>query len=219
MMKMKDHNHAVIVAIEGPDSVGKETQSKMLVDALEGHGYRAVREELPYAGDEAAYGLIYKMLKDGTASQFPEAFQALQAANKRIFQERFLKTLAWHHDVVVLDRWILSSVVYGAATGVHKDVTSLMTKDLEIPDITVVLNGEGFFKSKMDAWEKDEALQSRVRNGFAFHTRQWPDIFLPVHPHGAKREVHAAICELVIPKVGRLLNSSNVAQKKAGQPS
>lgn len=166
-----DTGEALMVAIEGPDRLGKETQSKKLEKALQGNGtqpfWTALRVEVPYQDGTSREpgGLhheIYDMLKDGSARKFPVAFQTLHVANRLHFQYNVLPT--WEHrDVFIFDRWNLSTRVYGACDGVSQEVTDRILQNVMDPDICFVFDGEPFHKEGLDSYEKDDEFQRRVR--------------------------------------------------------
>lgn len=159
---------AKIVVFEGPDKVGKETQSKLLLEALTEAGYRALRVEVPSKLCPRTYKLIYWMLRNGWAKRLPNFFQFVQFLNKWFFQRAvlpgFLRTL----DVVIFDRWSLSAVVYGNATGVNEPFNMWLYRRLRKPDVTVVMCKKSYRRSTTqdDSYEKDSELQQRVRDGY-----------------------------------------------------
>lgn len=153
---------AYIICVEGPDRVGKATQTKLLVNFLTTMGFSAERVEVPYKKGWT-YSLIYKMLKTGLVKVFPTLFQTIQFLNRRIFQKNELPKMVESNDFIVFDRWSGSSYAYGLATGVNKRVIEFLMKSLVSPDVTIVLDGESHVKEYRDSYEKDRKLQHRVR--------------------------------------------------------
>lgn len=157
---------ARLVVVEGPDKVGKETQSKRLARYLEMCGRRVRRIEVP-VHDGITYRLIYWMLRNGLAVRWPNAFQFVQFLNKWLFQVVALPWLRWKHDYVIFDRWAASAVVYGDATGVSPGFNRWLYRRLKRPDLTVVLMGPSFDADREDdAYEKSRSLQRLVRVGY-----------------------------------------------------
>jgi thymidylate kinase len=160
-----------LIAIEGPDRVGKATQSKMLVEKLKKFCFTAVRKEVPF-NDFITHRVIYWMLHNGYAKRFPNAFQFVQFVNKFLFQFTVLLYLRLTYDYVILDRWSLSAVVYGDATGVNPAFNRFLYSLLVRPDLTLVLEGSRFNRNdKADTYETDTTLQAMVKSGY----RAWAE--------------------------------------------
>jgi dTMP kinase len=193
-------NTCHLIALEGADRVGKQTQSKLLEEALNSKGFRATVEEIPY-NDGVTHPEIYRMLKDGSVNRATEAFQTLQGVNRRFFQHSYLPNLAGHFDVVVLDRWNLSTRVYGAASGVSEDTTGIILHGIVDPDLVIVLDGKPFPKAGLDVWEADTEFQRTVREGYRNWCERDPQRYVKIDANGTKMQVHEQILERVL---GRL---------------
>ena len=188
---------ALIVAIEGPDRVGKKTQTKMLVDRLESRAYKVATFEIPKTS-LVTYDLIYWFLNSGLAKKLPNVFQTIQFFNKWFFQFKLL-VLRWFYDVIVLDRWSLSSIVYGDETGANKTYVRFLYWFLREPDVTIILNGTSPSIGELkDSYERDTSLQSKVRRGYAAWCVENHDrSFELVDNQGTRKEVHARILKLL----------------------
>lgn len=182
---------AKLIVIEGPDKVGKETQTKMLVDYLESCGKRVVRVEVP-VHDKLTHGLIYWMLKNGLASKMPNLFQGIQCANKKIFQTFKLSRLDKYYDYVVLDRWSMSSTVYGLAGGARPGILAKFASALKQPDMTIVIHGPPHVDRKDDRFESDDDLQAKVRDMYRDLSLGRQDYVL-ISSVGTREEVHSNI--------------------------
>jgi len=190
MYTARNGHQCSIVAIEGPDRVGKATQAKLLEEALTIRNRKATVEEIPY-NDGVTYKQIYAMLHSGAVNQHPVIFQTLQATNRRIFQKQYLPTLAIHYEVVILDRWNLSTRVYGEASGVPKDATDLMLDGILEPDVTLVFDGKPFPKEGLDVWEADLEFQRKVRGLYIDAVTFGRDQGLvKIEAAGTKEEIH-----------------------------
>lgn len=157
-----------IVVIEGADRCGKATQASMLQNYLSRIGCAAIIVEVPIKS-AVTYKVIYWMLQNGFAKKYPKIFQWFQFLNRKFFQWHSLPGIERHYDVVIMDRWSLSTVVYGAAEGVSEDYTIKLSKRLREPDHTIILHGQAFPHEAEDVYESDLDLQDRVRFGYA----QW----------------------------------------------
>lgn len=164
-----------LIVLEGPDRCGKATQSTALVELIRSMGLRAALVEIP-VDDNLTYPVIYWMLRNGIAKKFPKLFQCLQFLNRKIFQTFKLPKLEKENDFIVMDRWSLSTVIYGIAEGVPRQFTEDLYYKLRIPDHTVLLLGKSHMSDAEDSYEADSALQERVRSYYADWAQMHPTI-------------------------------------------
>lgn len=155
---------AIVIAVEGPDRVGKATQTRILRDRLRLSAKKVALCEVPIKG--AFYDTIYWMLKNGSAKRFPNLFQLVQSLNKYWFQTFRLRTLVRECDYVILDRWKLSTQVYGICTGAKRWLLKIFDRLLIEPDATVILFGRPQVDEVRDVYEKDSDLQHRVKRRY-----------------------------------------------------
>lgn len=193
---------ATIIAIEGPDKVGKQTQTNMLTDALRRDKHKVKLVEVPVKS-LLTYRLIYWMLRNGYAKTFPNLFQTVQFFNKWFFQFRLL-FMRWTNDFIVFDRWSLSAVVYGDAGGANRRYNRFLYKFLREPDATIILVGAARSGEVTDAYEKDNQLQSDVRWGYASWFMEHPKGFALVDNIGTREEVHQRIMKALNDRFGVL---------------
>jgi len=184
-----------IVVCEGADKTGKETQSKLLQQALTAHGYRAIRVEVPSKACPRTHKLIYKMLHNGWAKRVPNVFQFVQFLNKWLFQVNVLPGLLKNTDVVIFDRWSLSAVVYGGATGVNESLNMWLYRRLKKADVTLVFHGRSFRRSSTvdDSYEKDDALQARVKDAYIEWAVAHADDHILVKNDRSVSDIHSSI--------------------------
>lgn len=149
------------VAIEGCDMTGKATQSEALRRELLMRGIPAVVVEVPWERT-FTYRVIYSMLESGSAKRWPRLFQLIHMLNKLSCQIAIMTTMP--DCVVIFDRWHLSSVVYGQASGLSKSFCEWLGSLLIKPDVTVVLSRDSQHQrdESRDAYESDERLQRRA---------------------------------------------------------
>lgn len=156
---------AKIIVVEGPDRVGKQTQTHLLKEYIESLGFRATIVEVPIRGG-LTYHVIYWMLKNGLAKKLPKLFQWFQYLNRKIFEKLRLPKLEQINDFIILDRWSLSTVVYGMAEGLTENFTTSLMKKLRIPNHTIILAGKSYLQEAEDAYESDSDLQRKVTTGY-----------------------------------------------------
>ena len=151
-----------IICFEGSDACGKATQSKMFANSCNVVGWRAKRVEIPY-NDKFTYKLIYKLINSKKIKNYQFLFQVLQILNKFLFQIFNWKKLEKDYDVLVLDRWKMSTEAFGKIS----DVTPLTWKFsnwlLKNPTLTIIFWGESYNKKDLDEYEKDDEFQLAVK--------------------------------------------------------
>lgn len=157
----------LVVCFEGGDAVGKATQSIKLTDTLNNSGLRAKRVEIPY-NDGFTYKIIYKLVKSPHIDKFPTFFQIVQILNKLSFQIKNWTKISKEYDVLVLDRWKMSTEVYGIVTNAKSLTWKISNRILKNPDITIILRGNSYNKKCLDEYEKNMKLQKTVKEEYFF---------------------------------------------------
>lgn len=191
-------NNAVLISFEGCDRLGKATQSNMLLSYLRFKGYKAICLEFPLThkkapGTRLTYKLIYKMLKTGAANKYSTLFQAIQFANKYAFELTLLPQLRKHFDFIIFDRWVASMYAYGMATNVSTKLINAMIKACTEPDVTILLEGNSFPKKSLDSYERDMALQERVKDFYNVYKCKVNNVILSVNANRHKDIIHQDI--------------------------
>jgi len=157
-----------LIAFEGLDQSGKQTQAELLRDRLKEDGRRARLVSFPdygtSIGEEIARALA------GEREYGPDVMQLLYVANR---YERKPDLERWLEGglVLVCDRYTASSVAYGEAMGLDPAWLADMQKQLPPAALTIVLDiaPETAVKRKAvdrDRYERDIALQARVRESY-----------------------------------------------------
>jgi dTMP kinase len=157
-----------LIAFEGLDQSGKQTQAELLRDRLKEGGRKARLVSFPdYAtsiGEEIARAL------QGEREYGPDVMQLLYIANR---YERKPDLLRWLEGglILVSDRYTASSVAYGEASGLDAQWLVEMQKYLPPAAMTIFLdiNPETAVQRKAadrDRYERDLALQIRVRASY-----------------------------------------------------
>lgn len=189
MRKPKD---LFIIEIEGPDKVGKHTQSLYLSTYLSTKkGTCAPVYEMP--SKEYSFGhSIYEWLKGGLAMRYPEAFQTLQFANRFSFQEKF--ALESGAKTIIMDRWIGSTYAYGYASGLTRRFIDDIVTPLWKPDLTFILFGNSHVDpDEDDQYEKDDTFQDKARSGYIRWIEESPKNKFMLDANRPKEEVFSSI--------------------------
>ena len=157
-----------LIAIEGLDQSGKQTQAERLAEALTEHGRRAELLSFPdyktHIGKEIEKALHHEREYD------PDVMQLLYIANRYEYRPKIEELLA-HQYVVVCDRYLASSIAYGEAFGLDPEWLSAAQKYLPQPSLTLVLDippAASLSRKKLDRdrYERDLALLDRVRASY-----------------------------------------------------
>jgi dTMP kinase len=157
-----------LIAFEGLDQSGKQTQAERLRDRLKQEGRKSRLVSFPdYAtsiGEEIARAL------QGEREYGPDVMQLLYIANR---YERKADLLRWLEGglMLVSDRYTASSVAYGEAFGLDAVWLVELQKFLPPAWLTIFLDiaPETAIQRKSvdrDRYERDLALQMRVRASY-----------------------------------------------------
>ena len=158
----------LLIAFEGLDQSGKQTQAELLRDRLKEEGRKARLVSFPdygtSIGEEIARALA------GERDYEPDVMQLLYVANR---YERKADLQRWIDGglVLVCDRYTASSVAYGEAQGLDPAWLTDMQRFLPPAALTIMLDiaPETAVKRKSadrDKYERDLAMQGRVRDSY-----------------------------------------------------
>ena len=128
----------MIIAFEGLDGAGKETQSKWLADSLHQEGLNVSIYHFP-----AYKGPFYEIYNKIVGMDIP--IDGKNRLIQHLFTEdmkRVIPKASKNQDsdtVIICDRYFYSTLVYGQALGVDKDTLSEYAKDLPKADLVFYL--------------------------------------------------------------------------------
>jgi dTMP kinase len=157
-----------LIAFEGLDQSGKQTQAEAVRDLVTARGRDCRLLSFPdYA--TAIGGEISKALH-GEREYAADVMQLMYVANRYEHRGRMLQ---WLSDgaVVVCDRYLASSIAYGEAQGLDGGWLRDIQRFLPQPDLTILLDiaPDTAVRRKTagrDRYERDLALLSRVRASY-----------------------------------------------------
>jgi dTMP kinase len=159
----------IIIALEGIDKSGKETQARLLAEYLHSKGYSVAESGFPRY--QTAIG---KMIKQSLHSEIEISqmeMAKLYELDRNHAQKDFEVYKENGYDFLVLDRYTMSNLVFQRAKGLSEiDLLSLqqslMQADLHIVvDIPVeesIRRGQAY--EVLDKFERDEELLNQVRS-------------------------------------------------------
>jgi dTMP kinase len=158
----------LLIAFEGLDQSGKQTQAETLRDHLTTLGSECRLLSFPdYStpiGAEIARGL------HGEREYGPDVMQLLYIANRHEKKPEIERALD-AGVTIVCDRYIASSIAYGEAHGLDPAWLAEIQRFLPAPDLSILLDiaPETATRRKAagrDKYERDLALLSRVRASY-----------------------------------------------------
>lgn len=157
-----------LIAFEGLDQSGKQTQAALLQAALVARGLGVDTYDFPDYSTPIGHE-IGEALK-GKREFPPDALQLLYVANRCEHRPAIASALAegrW----VICDRFLASSVAYGEAQGLDPAWLLDIQRVLPMPDVTVLLDiapDEAAARKlkERDRFEQDIALLGRVRASY-----------------------------------------------------
>ena len=157
-----------LIAFEGLDQSGKETQAQLLRERLKSEGRRVRLISFPDYGTSIGEEIARAL--QGEREYGADVMQLLYVANR---YERKDEILRWLEGGLVLlaDRYVASSVAYGEGHGLAPDWLTNMQRFLPQADLTILLDiapatAVGRKAVNRDRYERDLDLLTRVRRSY-----------------------------------------------------
>jgi len=158
----------LLIAFEGLDQSGKQTQAEMLRDRLKENGRKARLVSFPDYGTSIGEEIARAL--QGEREYGPDVMQLLYVANR---YERKPDLQRWLDGglVLVCDRYTASSVAYGEAFGLDPAWLTEMQKFLPPASLTIMLDiapdtAARRKSADRDRYERDLAMLGRVRESY-----------------------------------------------------
>jgi dTMP kinase len=160
--------NGLLIAFEGLDQSGKQTQAERLKAQIELRGRKAVLLDFP--DYKTAIGREIHEALHGAREYEPDVMQLLYIANRYEKKPHMEKVLA-DGTIVICDRYLASSIAYGEAHGLDGSWLRELQRYLPPPDLTILLDiapetAAGRKTTNRDKYERDLALLSRVRESY-----------------------------------------------------
>ena len=163
-----------LIAFEGLDQSGKQTQAERLLTAFRSAGHKA--EFLTFPEYTTAIGAEIGRALQGERDYQPDTLQLLYIANRFEFRPRIDQWLE-SGTMVVCDRYLASSIAYGEAQGVDAKWLAETQRFLPQPSLTIFLDMSPAVsltrkKADRDKFERDLPLLGRVRESYLRQAKQ-----------------------------------------------
>jgi dTMP kinase len=154
-----------LIAFEGLDQSGKQTQAEALRDYIVADGRPC--ELLSFPDYETPVGVEIARALHGERDYAIDVMQLLYVTNRYEKREQMESWLA-SGTVIICDRYLASSIAYGEAQGLDPQWLTEVQRLLPQPALTIVLDiaPETAVQRKAagrDRYERDLELLSRVR--------------------------------------------------------
>ena len=163
-----------LIAFEGLDQSGKQTQAELLRDFLKGQGRKARLVSFPDYGTSIGEEIARALSNERDYG--PDVMQLLYVANR---YEKKPDLDRWIEGglILVSDRYTASSVAYGEALGLDPAWLTDMQRFLPAATLTILLDiaPDTAVKRKSvdrDRYERDLAMQARVRESYHRQARE-----------------------------------------------
>ena len=191
-----------IIAFEGLDQSGKQTQAERLRDRLKEGGHKSRLVSFPDYGTSIGEEIARAL--QGEREYGADVMQLLYIANR---YERKPDLQRWLDGglVLVCDRYAASSIAYGEALGLDAAWLADIQRFLPPPALTILLDitPETAVKRKSvdrDRYERDLAMQQRVRQ--SYHRQAAADRWVVLDGERSKdvvaTDVFAAASKLIV---------------------
>ncbi len=153
------------IVLEGPDGAGTTSHGQLLSAALLSDGHDVLLTAEPTGGSIGTY--VRHRLSSGDMPS-PAAMQLLFCADRAQHVEEVIKPALAAGKIIVCDRYVPSTMVYGQAAGVDEAWLSCINAVFPKPDILLYLlppfavcRQRIALRTRQDAFEK-ETFQRRV---------------------------------------------------------
>ena len=188
----------LLIAFEGLDQSGKQTQAELLRDRLVTEG-RLVRL-LSFPAYDTAIGIEIEKALRGDRDYGADVMQLLYVANRYEWKPQIERELE-RGTMLICDRYLASSIAYGEAQGLDAEWLRDMQKHLPQAAATILLDIHPEVSARRktadrDKYERDLPLLSRVRDSYRRQAADgWVTIDANRSPDVVGRDVWTAVID------------------------
>ena len=206
----------LFITFEGPDGGGKTTQIHKAAAALRAQGYEVVESREPGGTSLAEEVRQLVLSAELPLTNTTQTLLFLAARSEHV--DKLLRPAVRAGKIVLCDRFCDSTFVYqGLANGLRleelgelRQLNAAATEGF-MPALTLVLDGrpEVLAKRRDERGVKDRfeikglEFQQALRNGFLTLAQAEPARFAVINAEGSEEEVHAAIMQAILAKLGK----------------
>lgn len=191
----------MLVVIEGSDKAGKATQTKMLKEALQKRNMKT--RSLAFPAYDTKIGEEIRAFLHGERSYPIQVRHMLLSANrweKKAEIEKMLK----QNDVVILNRYYQSNLVYGLSSGLKLEWLQALDEGLPKEDVVIVLDvapevSIERMESKGDIFEMNDGIMHNVSKLYREFAGKYGWVL--VNGERSREEVHMEIMHIIEEKM------------------
>ena len=173
----------MFIAFEGLDGSGSSTQSALLAERLEKNGHAALLTKEP-TGNNPIGKLIREVLQHKWEAS-PEGLQLLFCADRAEHLKNEIEPALHNDQIVITDRYLFSTIAYGALSVDDIDWLTTLNKQFRTPDITFLfqldpetcierIQGRG---SEFELFEKKEKL-TKIWENYEIISQSHPNFYI-----------------------------------------
>jgi dTMP kinase len=187
----------MLVVIEGSDKAGKGTQTRLLKEYLEKKGPRVAMLAFPFYN--TWIGKEIRAFLHGERDYPIQVRHMLLSANRWEMKSQIEKMLT-ENDVVILNRYYQSNLVYGQASGLKLEWLQSLDDGLPREDIVIVLDVEPEvtvqrMSSKGDIFEMNDDMLRNVSRIYRELARKYG--WHLVNGNRDREDVHQEVMRIV----------------------
>ncbi len=158
----------MLIAFEGLDQSGKETQAQLLRERLRAAGRKVRLISFPDYGTSIGEEIARAL--QGEREYGPDVMQLLFVANRHERRDAILELVSGGL-ILLCDRYRASSIAYGEAQGLDGEWLQDIQKFLPAADVTILIDVAPEIAAARtvhdrDRYERDLALLARVRASY-----------------------------------------------------
>lgn len=186
-----------LIAFEGLDQSGKETQARRLLERVTAHGRGA--EMIGFPDYQTPIGQEIERALHGGRDYLPDVMQLLYVANRYEWKPQIARMLAAGR-IVIADRYLASTIAYGEAQELDAGWLFDIQRFLPQPDLTLLLDiapATAVERKRVnrDRYERDLELLERVRRSYQRQAKgsSWHLVNGEQPPDGVAADVEAIV--------------------------
>ncbi len=187
------------IVFEGPDGAGTTFHSRKLSERLQREGKEAI---LTFEPSDGKFGKeIRGLLEEGIYID-PAELQKLFCDDRRQHLETVIQPALKANKIVVCDRYVPSTFVYGEASEVALPLLQQLNEGFPEPDILFILLppleliAERLKRRESDDPFEKEYFQKYVYEGYQKYAKEHPEAIV-IDTSGSKEEVEEGIWKKV----------------------
>jgi dTMP kinase len=191
-------NRGKIIVIEGTDKAGKETQSKLLMNALKLSGKICIMMDFP--DYTTPVGKEIRSFLGGRRSYAIEVKHMLLSAN-RWEKKKDIESTIERGTIIIMNRYYQSNLVYGVSHGLNLNWLLNLDRGLPREDVVIVLEVSPDISYRRvpkdrDTFETDQKLLTEVNKNYRKLAKRFN--WRLIDGEKFSEEVHNEIMDIVI---------------------